>query len=165
MSKIILRQAKLSDLQKMKALNEKALQENYDYVYWKAKWDISKEHCYVAVSGNDVVGYIFADEKTIISVAIDEKYRNRKIGTELLKHVLNTYLPEDKGSDEVINERKIKLHVRMKNESAKKLYTNYGFIEHKVFNDYYRNPVEDAIEMICITKTKYQTVNKMKIKF
>src|SRR5271157_5474079 len=91
MSKVVFRQAKLSDLPKMKILNEKSLQENYDYEYWKAKWDTHKQHCHVALNCNDVVGYIFADDKTIISVAIDEKYRNKKIGTELLKHVLNSY--------------------------------------------------------------------------
>lgn len=155
MSKILFRQARMLDLNKMKALNEKSLKENYDYDYWKIKWNKNKEHCFVAMNGNDVVGYIFADENTLISVAIDEKYRNKKIGSELLKHVLNSYC---------MMQNEIKLHVRPSNDPGKKLYTNYGFVENIILKDYYKEPVEDAIEMIYIPNAiLFKTVDKIKI--
>src|SRR5438477_8749018 len=125
MSKVFLRKTKMQDLSKMKSLNERSLTENYDYDFWKAIWEKNKTHSFVAITGNELIGYIFANEETVISVAVDDRYRNKRIGTELMKHVLNSYVANPSMNC-------LKLHVRLSNDTAKKLYTNLDFKETQI---------------------------------
>jgi ribosomal-protein-alanine N-acetyltransferase len=154
MIKVIIRNAKMSDLKQMKELNEKCLQENYEFDLWHYIWTNNKSHCFVAQSMGSVIGYILCDSGSVISLAIDQQFRNYKIGTELLKHALNSFTND------------IKLNVRVTNENAQKLYKNLNFEPFEITSNYYENPVEDAINMIhkYDLNEKFELVSKLKVK-
>ena len=152
--KIVIRNAKMSDLNKMKEINERCLQENYNIEFWHEIWDTNKSCCFVAVFSGIIIGYVLASEDHIVSFAVDEEYRNKKVGKELMKNVLNNFKSD------------VRLNVRISNDAARMLYKNLGFTDDTTVKDYYRNPVEDSIEMVKKydkTSVKYITNEKMKI--
>jgi [ribosomal protein S18]-alanine N-acetyltransferase len=133
--KILIRQAKFSDLSQIDALNRKSLAENYNREFWIEKFNLGKDHCFVAICANEIIGYIFCDQGFVISFAVHELYRSKGIGQELLHHCLNSM------------NNKIKLHVRVSNEAAIKLYKKIGFTEEERMKNYYLSPPEDAYLM------------------
>jgi ribosomal-protein-alanine N-acetyltransferase len=135
MVKIVIRSARYLDLKHMAEVNERNLSENYGMEYWSNIFNGSKKHCFVAVFSNCVIGYILADETTIISFAVDEKFRKYGIGKQLISHCLNTF------KNDII------LHVRVTNEPAIKLYKNFGFVDDHVIKSYYSDG-GDGYEMI-----------------
>ena len=152
--KIVIRNAKMSDLNKMKEINERCLQENYNIEFWHEIWNTNKSCCFVAVFSGIIIGYVLASEDHIVSFAVDEEYRNKKVGKELMKNVLNNFKSD------------VRLNVRISNDAARMLYKNLGFTDDTTVKDYYRNPVEDSIEMVKKydkTSVKYITNEKMKI--
>lgn len=82
--------------------------------------------CYIKDS--TVIGYLYYsiiyDRIEINNIEVEEKHRNKKIATELLK--------------ELIKENKdITLEVNIKNSIAIKLYKNFGFEEKAIRKGYY----------------------------
>ncbi len=134
--KILIRQMKLLDIKQVMELNQKILPENYPREFWIENFYKGKTHSLVVIYAGLIIGYVFCDENAIISLAIDEQFRNKGLGKQLLYNCLNTYTTA------------IKLHVRVTNEIALKLYKSLGFIEEERIIEYYRNPVEDAFSMI-----------------
>lgn len=97
----------------------------------------------VAQQDNMVVGYIifwirFEDDGHIISIAIDKKYRRKKIGTQLVETALEIF--------KKYNVKNIRLEVRKGNHDARKFYQNMGFIEKTHATQYYEDG-EDAVIM------------------
>lgn len=151
--KITIRQTRFLDINRMMEINQKSLTENYEKDFWSTKFYEGKTHSFVAIGMGMVIGYIFCDKDTIISVAIDEKYRGKGIGRQLLNYCLNTY------------KTPVKLHVRINNEPALKLYRSLGFIETETLNEYYIDPIEDAYLMEWKpTGVKYEENRKISIK-
>ena len=152
--KIVIRNAKMTDLNKMKEINERCLQENYNIEFWHEIWNTNKSCCFVAVFSGMIIGYVLSSANDIVSFAVDEEYRNKKVGKELMKNVLNNFKSD------------VRLNVRISNDAARMLYKNLGFTDDTTVKDYYRNPVEDSIEMVKKydkTSVKYITNEKMKI--
>jgi ribosomal-protein-alanine N-acetyltransferase len=92
---------------------------------------------------NIVVGYIifwirYEDEGHIISLAVDEKYRKKNMGRELVNYAIDIFIKCDV--------REIKLEVRIKNKGARKFYKKIGFEEKEVLKNYYEDG-EDAVIM------------------
>lgn len=77
------------------------------------------------------------DRIEIDNIIVKEEYRNRKIGTKLLKYLIDIATVK-----KVIN---ITLEVRESNYIAIKLYKNFGFKEVAIRKYYYGD--EDAILM------------------
>lgn len=97
----------------------------------------------VAQHDNIVVGYIifwirYEDEGHIISLAVDEKYRKKNMGRELVGYAIDIFTKCDV--------REIKLEVRIENKGARKFYKKIGFEEKKVLKNYYEDG-EDAVIM------------------
>ena len=97
----------------------------------------------VAQHDNIVVGYIifwirYEDEGHIISLAVDEKYRKKNMGRELVDYAIDIFTKCDV--------REIKLEVRIENKGARKFYKKIGFEEKKVLKNYYEDG-EDAVIM------------------
>jgi ribosomal-protein-alanine N-acetyltransferase len=97
----------------------------------------------VAQQDNMVVGYIifwirFEDEGHIISIAVDDKYHRKKIGTQLVETTLEIF--------KKYNVKHIRLEVRKGNNKARKFYQNLGFIEKTPLVNYYEDG-EDAVVM------------------
>ena len=141
--KITLRQMKLIDIGQTMDLNKRCLSENYPRTYWIDTFQKGKTHSFVAVFAKLIVGYIFCNEDTIVSFAVDEKYRNKKIGKQLMHLCLNTFTTN------------VTLHVRVTNDIAINLYKSLGFVEKETLHEYYKNPLEDAYTM-----TREPTVDK-----
>jgi len=98
---------------------------------------------YVAKYNNQNIGYIsgllVSDDLNILNLGIDERYRNRGFGYQLLNHLIE-------------NTRKIKstnifVELRKTNKLAFNLYLRLGFKVYNVRKNYYSNPNEDAILM------------------
>jgi ribosomal protein S18 acetylase RimI-like enzyme len=156
MSKIVVRPAKFGDISGMVAVNERNLPENYDLGYWKNVFPSGKSHSHVATSGGDIIGYVFCSDSTIVSFAIDEKYRQYGLGSELMRWVLNSFS---------VSKKSVKLHVRVSNTAALALYTKFGFVETAHCPSYYTT--EDGLEMThtpIAVAVPFPTVKKLTLK-
>lgn len=97
----------------------------------------------VAEHDNIIVGYIifwirYEDEGHIISIAVDEDYRRKDVGTRLVEAALKIF--------EHYNIAQIKLEVRKSNRGAIDFYKDNGFTEREVLKNYYED-YEDAVLM------------------
>lgn len=150
--KVVIRPMKLSDVTQTKALNERCLAENYYREYWMEMYHKGKEHSFVAVFANLIIGYIFCSEDSVISFAVEEKYRGKHIGKQLMMNALNTFNNANKS---------VNLHARVSNENALGLYQNMGFGTKKIEPGYYINPPEDACLMTREPKKNNYTITKV----
>lgn len=136
MVKILIRRAKLCDVKQMKDINTRNLAENYEIEYWNAVFSKHKEHCFVAIYTNLVIGYVLGNADTIVSFVVDEKFRGYGVGREIMHHCLNSYA------------RDVCLHVRKSNDVARRLYYSLDFVDDHLVENYYTSPTEDAYEMV-----------------
>ena len=97
----------------------------------------------VAQQDNIVVGYIifwirFEEEGHIISIAVDDEYRRKSVGTLLVETALKIF--------KRYNITHIKLEVRVSNGSAIQFYYEMGFNKKEILKKYYED-FEDAVLM------------------
>jgi len=99
---------------------------------------------YVAKYNNQNIGYIsgllVSDDLNILNLGIDERYRNRGFGYQLLNYLLIENKRELKSTN-------IFVELRKTNKLAFNLYLRLGFKVYNVRKNYYSNPNEDAILM------------------
>ena len=97
----------------------------------------------VAKEDEKVLGYCgmwnSIDEGQITNVAVKEENRNKKIGYNMLKALIN----EGKNN----NLKSFVLEVRVSNDKAINLYHKLGFKDCGIRKGYYSKPKEDAIIM------------------
>ncbi len=86
-------------------------------------------------------GRIVVDEAEILKLSVANFARNRGLGYQLLDFSINYC--SSKGA------KNCYLELRASNEVARRLYEKRGFITVRTRNDYYDEPVEDAILMQC----------------
>ncbi len=155
---VIVRLVKSTELKTIDKINRECLRENYDMDVWEYLYFVGK--IYVAVVDNSIVGYLCIaslpdsevegkviefknsldknsnDITFVVSFAVLEEHRNKKIGNKLLQKL------------EKYNDSNLVLNVRVSNASAQHLYKKYGF---EIFGDpevkYYSNPTEDSYFM------------------
>ena len=88
---------------------------------------------FVAVYQNNIIGYYgflhILDELHILNVAVDPSFRNRKIGSELIAHLIK--------QARALSARAITLEVRESNTPAIALYEKFGFVSAGVRPHYY----------------------------
>ena len=137
--------ARYSHIKELEAININAMPENYKHSFWAL---IISQHLSIVAKCNDVIiGYILMGKidkehnaVTIISLAVDSKFRGKGIGRTLLNSGI------EKGRK--IKKNGINLTVRISNSIAIKLYKANGFIEIETIADYYKNPDEPGLCMI-----------------
>jgi len=99
--------------------------------------------CFVYEIDEEVVGMIIADifddRSEIIDISVDVMYRNRKIGDELVKYIID--LSKDN------NCKDITLEVKVNNDAAIKLYKNNNFKVISIRKRYYKDGSIDAYLM------------------
>ena len=78
-----------------------------------------------------------ADEWEIENVVVEEKFRRRGIGAQLMRSLLARW--EESGGSSVL------LEARESNVAARALYRKYGLQEVGRRRAYYREPIEDAV--------------------
>lgn len=90
-----------------------------------------------------VVGYLdywfVAKEIHVITLAVDQKQRNKKVASRLMEHMIDD---ARKGGAQSLS-----LDVRPSNIPALHLYTKYGFQQMGVRKCYYQDNREDALIM------------------
>ena len=95
----------------------------------------------VARNGSIPVGYAavqcILDEGNLVSIGVDDGFRNMGIATELLDIVYEEAF--------AAGVRTIHLEVRESNEPAIALYEKEGFTKNGRRPDFYREPKEDAL--------------------
>lgn len=100
---------------------------------------------YVAEAEGQVVGYcglyFAADEGEITNVAVMPDWRGCGIADQILEAVF-----EDAKEKQL---SQIFLEVRASNIPAQKLYEKHGFTSCGIRKNFYREPKEDAIVMMC----------------
>lgn len=98
---------------------------------------------YVYELDGEIVGFYIAskvlDLVEIFTIAVDEDYRKRGIGEELLYHLIE----KSKAS----GAREIWLEVSVKNLKAIGLYEKFGFEKNGIRKNYYQKLGEDAYNM------------------
>lgn len=99
---------------------------------------------YFCYEEEDILGYFCIDiiyEKIeLVNIFVKNKYRNRKIGTFMLK-----YLIDFARNNNIYN---ITLEVDENNIYAIKLYEKYGFIKKAIRKNYYNNSDGILMELI-----------------
>jgi len=146
--KIVIKQIKFNDLNRIIEINENCLPENYSKDFWTQQYYKSKCTSYVAYNSGIIIGYILCDNNSIISFAIDENYRRNGIGKQLLLNCLNSV------------SNNIKLYCRVHNINAFTLYKKLNFNIIDEISEYYMNPIDNAYVM----EWKYTKIDKNLIK-
>lgn len=116
----------------------------YTYRYFIHNWP---KLCFLAMHDSRCVGAIVCKldlHKKVIRrgyiamLAVDEKYRKRKIGSNLVLQAIQAMIADD--ADEVV------LETEISNKPALRLYENLGFVRDKRLFRYYLNGV-DALRL------------------
>jgi ribosomal protein S18 acetylase RimI-like enzyme len=173
---VIVRQATLDDIPKIKIINEQSLAENYSLWLWNDLFELENSRTYVAeetdqIFQKNIIGYIisvpyvpmftfgegttkFIDEQTnsnfnlIASFAVLDSHRGKGTGQQLMTKLLN-----DNGNEMIM------LNVRISNLAAIKLYEKNNFVKHITIDEnYYGNPTEDAYLMVRMSKQLEQPI-------
>lgn len=161
-SKIIVRSMNLSDVDAVHAIETASItppwtkqgfadglaNENARFyvVEMISKEDNTPEHCEsVGVDEKMLVAYcglyFAADEGEITNVAVLPECRRQGVADALLEHVLD--------AAHKLGLSQIFLEVRASNVPAQELYKKHGFIHQGIRKNFYRDPKEDAVVMMC----------------
>nr|XP_053651704.1 N-alpha-acetyltransferase 30-like isoform X2 [Cherax quadricarinatus] len=116
----------------------------YTYRYFIHNWP---KLCFLAMSSGEVVGAIVCKLDVhkkvtvrgyIAMLAVDHRFRKRKIGSNLVQRAIRAMASDD--ADEVV------LETEITNKPALRLYENLGFVRDKRLFRYYLNGV-DALRL------------------
>lgn len=98
----------------------------------------------VARDQEETIGYAAVlcvlDEGNLVSIGVDDAYRQMGIATELIDIVYD--MAHERGVTS------INLEVRPSNEAAIAFYEKEGFVQNGRRKDFYREPTEDALLFI-----------------
>ncbi len=83
----------------------------------------------------------FSDRAYMTNLAVEKNMRRMGIGSLLMQHMI------ERAENE--NCVAIALDVRVSNDVAQNLYKKFGFREFQRTKNYYQNPLEDSVVMIC----------------
>ncbi|HDH81975.1 MAG TPA: ribosomal-protein-alanine N-acetyltransferase [Thermoplasmatales archaeon] len=129
---MIIREFEYEDLQQVMEIVYSSFEEYYTSDFFLTIWQASPDGFIVADDGEKIVGFVMGvmvDVETlrILMICVREGYRNKGIGSELLKHII-------KKSGNV---RKVRLEVKMSNKEAIRFYKKYGFVIKETLPDFY----------------------------
>ncbi len=151
---LVIRPARVEDIPRVIVINRLALPENYPEWFFREHLERWGKAFYVAEVEGKVVGYVMSrveygasvfdhtrlvKKGHIVSIAVLEGYRRRRIGTALMEAALKA-LRDVYGCVEVY------LEVRVSNTPAIRLYEKLGFVKVRVIPMYYLDG-EDAYVM------------------
>lgn len=139
---VVISNMQIQDLDLIANNLEAEFDDFWNYNVFKAELTNGNSKYLVAKINNEVVGFAglipVLDEADISNIVVHKDYRNKKIGSLLLKALLDLATS--------LNIKTINLEVRKSNIAAIKLYEKYGFEVCGVRKNYYHN-VHDAILM------------------
>ena len=133
------------DLLTIVSLEEKCFQDAWslaDFTYELSQNPYSK--MWVLAENDTIIGYygiwVIFDRAELTTIAVIDERRHQGYGRLMLEHALNVAVNE--GCEYMT------LEVRVSNESAQKLYLDYGFEIITTKKDYYKTNHEDAYMMM-----------------
>lgn len=132
---MLIRQFVPRDIMRIQEIENMSFDESYGIDMFRKLYEIGTGFLVAEVDGL-VVGYIifwikYEGEGHIISIAVDKKYRNLKIGSQLL-HQAIVILSS-------CNIDRITLEVRENNKEAIELYRKFDFKIDRIVPGYYSN--------------------------
>ena len=113
--------------------------------YESIKKEVNNDNSIFCVADIDgrIVGYggmlLVCGEGDITNIVVDEELRNKGIGKEILKFLINEGRKK--------NCKEYTLEVRVSNHSAINLYEKLGFVNEGIRPSFYEKPIEDAYIM------------------
>lgn len=142
-SGIKIRRMRVKDLKRICRIESSSF--TFPWTYWLFFQEVvSPQRYYIVAELDDfVIGYAgmnwVTDEGHITTLAVDENYRNKGIGSALLRQLI--LKAEEK------NLKYLTLEVRETNIGAQQLYMKHNFVVEGKKPQYYRNPSEDGVVM------------------
>lgn len=133
----------LKDLTSIKDILTTEFDNFWNYEILKSELESSSSYFFVAKNNSDeIVGFagikVILDEADIMNIVVKKDFRNKKIGSLLLEHLIFY--------SKSINLKNITLEVNKNNLSAIKLYEKFAFDRLGIRKKYY-NGKDDAIIM------------------
>lgn len=133
----------LKDLTSIKDILTTEFDDFWNYEILKSELESGNSYFFVAKNTLDeVVGFagikVILDEADIMNIVVKKDFRNKKIGSLLLEHLISY--------SKSINLKNITLEVNKNNLSAIKLYEKFAFDRLGIRKKYY-NGKDDAIIM------------------
>ena len=139
---IIIRTFQPSDFQWVIDIERKVFNEHDPYLYMQF-YETYPDSFIVADINGFVVGYVAGFQTNvgvgrIFSLAVDPRYQNRSVGSNLLKEMMNLFRK--------MRTMEIILEVRSDNSKAKRFYEKHGFSQFGIAEKYY-NDLQNACLM------------------
>ena len=133
----------LKDLTSIKDILTTEFDNFWNYEILKSELESSSSYFFVAKNNSDeIVAFagikVILDEADIMNIVVKKDFRNKKIGSLLLEHLISY--------SKSINLKNITLEVNKNNLSAIKLYEKFAFDRLGIRKKYY-NGKDDAIIM------------------
>ena len=133
----------LEDLISIKDILTSDFDDFWNYEILKSELESSNSYFFVAKNNlDDIVGFagikVILDEADIMNIVVKKDFRNKKIGSLLLEHLISY--------SKNINLKNITLEVNELNIPAIKLYEKFAFSKLGIRKKYY-NGENDAIIM------------------
>lgn len=138
---LLIRKATLHD----ELLIDELENQLFSHTYFKDYQDtfLTNQTVLIALDNRKLIGVIgwFEQENTaeIIMIGVHVDYRRMSIGSMLLKACVSMLISK--------SIRTLFIEVRNSNSAAIGLYKSLGFKVNRNRTNYYKNPVEDALEM------------------
>ena len=140
---IDIRRLDLSDLDAIDAIEQRAYPTPWSRAMFASELAKPTSICLGAFEGDELVGYIvnsrYVDAWHVMNVAVDPDRRRRGIATQLLEHLFELTLGDER--------RGYTLEVRISNDAAIRLYERLGFEPRGLRRGYYTDNREDALIM------------------
>lgn len=138
----IIREMNKKDLDEIHAIETKSFSDPWSKYSMETMLEENNQaHCIVGTFGGEIVGYAFTwivvDEMHIGDIAVKEDFRNQRVGTKVLKSLLET--AKNRGCTVCW------LEVRQSNNVARQLYDRFGFVQVAVRKKYYSDNGENAL--------------------
>ena len=150
---IDIRRLDLSDLDAIDAIEQRAYPTPWSRAMFASELAKPTSICLGAFEGDELVGYIvnsrYVDAWHVMNVAVDPDRRRRGIATQLLEHLFELTLGDER--------RGYTLEVRISNDAAIRLYERLGFEPRGLRRGYYTDNREDALIMWCDSGTRGST--------
>lgn len=129
------------DLNELILIENMLLNDNWSKKMFVSEINNNNSLCIKYYYKSQILGYIICnfiiDELNILKLVVHPLYRQKKIGSNLLNHIINN----------IFNIKILYLEVRAKNKIAINFYKKNKFSQLYVRKNYYIKPNDDAIIM------------------
>ena len=140
---LLIRRLDLSDLDAIDRIEQRAYVTPWSRSMFASELAKPASICLGAFEGEELVGYVinsrYVDAWHVMNVAVDPDRRRRGIATQLLEHLFELTLGDER--------RGYTLEVRISNDAAIRLYERLGFEPRGLRRGYYTDNREDALIM------------------